>query len=132
MAVDKDPPPLSLYNYVLSNIQRHKLRYGLTIFGLIICIVFFIIVASLSIGLYEPTEPEITPDENTTEGLDVGLRFAAGLEMEISNKLLFTPGILFDLGLTDTSKDVPMSPVPSSKDTFWKLSAFAGVIYQLF
>jgi hypothetical protein len=71
-------------------------------------------------------------DEDTTEGLDIGLRFAAGLEMEISNKLLFTPGILFDLGLTDTSKDVPMSPVPSSKDTFWKLSAFAGIIYQLF
>ena len=71
-------------------------------------------------------------DEDTTEGLDVGLRFAAGIEMEISNKLLFTPGILFDLGLTDTSKDVPMSPVPSSKDTFWKLSAFAGIIYILF
>jgi hypothetical protein len=86
-------------------------------------------------------DPEFPPNlengkedlnKDNTERLDIGLRFAAGLEMEISDKLLFTPGILFDLGLTDTSKDVLMSPVPSSKDTFWKLSAFAGIIYQLF
>jgi len=58
---------ISVYNYVISNFKRNKLRYGLTIFGLIVCVVFFIIIASLSIGLYEPTEPETPTGEITPE-----------------------------------------------------------------
>lgn len=56
---------INVYNYVLANFRKHKLRYGLTIFGLIICVVFFIIIASLSIGLYEPTEPELPTETET-------------------------------------------------------------------
>lgn len=61
------PETISVYSYVLANFKMHKLRYSLTIFGLIICIVFFIIIASLSIGLYEPTESELPTDTETPE-----------------------------------------------------------------
>jgi hypothetical protein len=69
-------------------------------------------------------------DENTTEATDIGLRFALGLAMDVSPKLKLTPGILFDLGLKDTSKDTP--PVTPSKDTFWKLTALVTFVYELF
>lgn len=49
------------------NFKKRKLRYGLTIFGLLICVVFFIIIASLSIGLYEPIEPELPTESETPE-----------------------------------------------------------------
>ncbi len=65
---EKKPENLiSVYNYISANFRRYKLRYGLTIIGLIVCVVFFIIIASLSIGLYEPTEPETPTDEVTPE-----------------------------------------------------------------
>ncbi len=69
-------------------------------------------------------------DKSTTESTDVGLRLALGLAMDVSPKLKLTPGILFDLGLKDTSKDTP--PVSPSKDTFWKLTALVTVVYELF
>jgi len=67
--VDKEnlPESINVYSYVLANLKRHKLRSFLTIFGLIICIVFFIIIASLSIGLYEPTESELPAEPETPE-----------------------------------------------------------------
>jgi hypothetical protein len=76
------------------------------------------------------TNGEEDLNSDTTERLDFGLRFAAGLDMNIGKKALFSPGVQFDLGLTDTSKDQPI--VASSKDTFWKLTAFVGVGYRLF
>lgn len=56
---------INVYNYVTASFKRNKLRYILTTFGLIVCVIFFIIIASLSIGLYEPIEPE-TPTEEST------------------------------------------------------------------
>jgi ABC-type antimicrobial peptide transport system permease subunit len=112
LAVDKDPPPLSLYNYVLANIQRHKLRYGLTIFGLIICIVFFIIVASLSIGLYEPTEPEITPDENTSDPKYLPpevVELDENVKKTIVNWLYLTAVMIFATAVAGVSNTMLMS-----------------------
>jgi hypothetical protein len=88
---------------------------------------------------YNPEEPllglvngENDLNEDTTEQMEYGIRAAVSLVMDIGENLFFTPGVKFDFGFTDTSKDVPMSPVPSSKDTFWKLSAVAGIVYTLF
>ena len=88
---------------------------------------------------YDPEEPllglvngENDLNKDTTEQTEWGIRAAANLVMDIGENLFFTPGLKIDFGLTDTSKDVPMSPVPSSKDTFWKFSAVAGLVYTLF
>jgi putative ABC transport system permease protein len=62
---------ISVYNYILANFKMHKLRYGLTISGLIVCVVFFIIIASLSIGLFEPVEPETPTGPETPEDKEV-------------------------------------------------------------
>ena len=69
-------------------------------------------------------------NKDTTESMDIGLRFAAGLAMDVSKKLKLTPGILFDLGLKDTSKDQQL--VTPSKDTFWKLTGMVTFVYELF
>ena len=37
-----DELQISVYNYVLADIKGHKLRYGLAIFGMIVCVVFFL------------------------------------------------------------------------------------------
>ena len=69
-------------------------------------------------------------NKDTTEAMDIGLRFAAGLAIDVSKKLKLTPGILFDLGLKDTSKDQQL--VTPSKDTFWKLTGMVTFVYELF
>ncbi|KPJ87480.1 MAG: hypothetical protein AMS17_08415 [Spirochaetes bacterium DG_61] len=69
-------------------------------------------------------------DKNTTEQLDIGLRLAASIELGINENLRLSPGVMFDLGFSDTSKDQLI--VASSKDTFWKLDAYFAVIYNLF
>ncbi len=81
-------------------------------------------------------DPEVIPngevdlDKDTTYTLDIGLRFAAGVEIGITENMKLSPGVLFDYGLRDTSKDDELSP--SSKDTFWELNAFIGLVYRLF
>jgi ABC-type lipoprotein release transport system permease subunit len=61
----------SIYTYVWRNFQRRKVRYGLTVFGVAVCVCFFVVVASLTEGvrleLAGELEPDIRPDENTTE-----------------------------------------------------------------
>ena len=80
--------------------------------------------------------PELVPngvsdlDKGTTYTLDIGLRFAAGVEIGITENIYLLPGVLFDYGLRDTSKDDALSP--SSKDTFWDVAAYFGVVYRLF
>jgi predicted lysophospholipase L1 biosynthesis ABC-type transport system permease subunit len=98
LAEENEEITISLYNYIMSNFRRNKLRYGLTIFGLIVCVTFFIIVASLSIGLYEPTEPEtptddLTPEERikTEELIDLD----QNVKRTIVNWLYFTAVLIF-------------------------------------
>jgi hypothetical protein len=69
-------------------------------------------------------------NKDTTEQLDIGLRLAASIELGINENLSVSPGLMFDIGFSDTSKDQPI--VASSKDTFWKLDAYFAVIYNLF
>ena len=69
-------------------------------------------------------------NEDTTEQRDIGIRFAASLELPLRKNLRIAPGILFDLGFTDTSKDQLI--VASSKDTFWKLGAYVSLLHNLF
>lgn len=73
---------------------------------------------------------EVDLDKDTTEALDIGLRFAAGVEIGITENMKLSPGVQFDFGLRDTSKDDPISP--SSKDTFWEINAVIGLVYRLF
>lgn len=60
----------SIYYYIWRNFQRRKLRYGLTITGVAVCVTFFVVVASLTEGvrleLTGELTPVIRPDENTT------------------------------------------------------------------
>jgi len=89
-------------------------------------------------NIYNPETPPFTVNgesdlnKDNTEQTEYGIRAAASLVMDLGKNLFFTPGVKLDFGFTDTSKDVPLSPVPSSKDTFWKLSAVAGIVYTLF
>jgi hypothetical protein len=85
--------------------------------------------------------PETTPpftngkvdlDKDTTEPLDIGLRFASGLEVHMGENLFLTPGIQFDISLKDSSKDPPSSIVASSKDTLWKLAVYIGFGFRIF
>jgi len=69
-------------------------------------------------------------NKDTTEQRDIGLRLNVSLEMPFRNNLWFSPGILFDLGFSDTSKDQPI--VSPSKDTFWKLGAYVALVHNLF
>jgi len=84
---------------------------------------------------YDPETPpfvngEEDLNEDTTEKRDIGLRLNASLEMPFRKNLWFSPGILFDLGFSDTSKDQPI--VSPSKDTFWKLGAYVALVHNLF
>ena len=82
----------------MSNFRRNKFRYGLTIFGVIVCVTFFIIIASLSIGLYEPTEPETPTDEMTPEEriqTEELLELDQNVKHTIVNWLYFTAVLIF-------------------------------------
>ena len=93
-----------------------------------------IFLGGKSVNDYEPefllTDGVEDLNKDTTESMDIGLRFAAGLAMDVSKKLKLTPGILFDLGLKDTSKDQQL--VTPSRDTFWKLTGMVTFVYELF
>jgi ABC-type lipoprotein release transport system permease subunit len=98
--MQKDVPinQISVYNYIWANFKMHKLRYGLTISGLIICVVFFIIIASLSIGLFEPVEPDITTDTSTPtdEQIDPEVEELDGkIKQTIVNWLYLTSVLIF-------------------------------------
>lgn len=98
---------------------------------------FGIFIGGKSDNTFNPEYPlfgiengEADLDKDTTYTLDIGLRFAAGVEIGITENMKLSPGVLFDYGLRDTSKDDELSP--SSKDTFWELNAFIGLVYRLF
>jgi predicted lysophospholipase L1 biosynthesis ABC-type transport system permease subunit len=97
-AEDAPENSINIFNYVIANFRRYKFRYGLTIFGLIVCVVFFIIIASLSIGLYEPVEPE-TPTEEVTPEDKIKtpelLELDDNVKRTIVNWLYFTSVLIF-------------------------------------
>jgi hypothetical protein len=76
------------------------------------------------------TDGEVDLDDSNTEQWMWGLRFYVGAELFKKGKLSFTPGLQFDMGLTDATDD-DVQPLPS-KDTFWALTANVGVKYSVF
>ena len=85
------PEKLTVYNYIFRNFQHRKLRYALTIFGVAVCVVFFVVIASLSMGVWlelgDELEPDIRADENTSSE-DSDATKAKELSSDIERTLL--------------------------------------------
>jgi hypothetical protein len=75
------------------------------------------------------TNGEQPLDDSNTEQWMYGLSFYAGLNLRSKGRLSIVPSLQFDLGLTDTTVDLPFPP--ASKDTFWALTANVGIRYSL-
>jgi hypothetical protein len=67
-------------------------------------------------------------DDTNTETINAGLRFAAGLEIALSDKLKLIPGFIYDLGLVDVTKDAVAPP----KDTLSSWTFAFDLLYELF
>ena len=68
-------------------------------------------------------------DDSNTELWMYGLSFYAGLDLFTRGRLSIAPSLEFNLGLTDTTLDLPFPP--ASNDTFWALTANVGIRYSL-
>lgn len=79
---------------------------------MVICIVFFIIIASLSIGLYEPTEPETPTSEVTPEDKliteDV-IELDSDVKRTIVNWLYMTAVLIFATAVAGVTNTMLMS-----------------------
>ena len=64
--------------------------------------------------------------EGEIEEWQFGLRLGLAAEIMGRGRVSVEPGLLFDLGLTDTTITQP------SRDTFWALTAYVGCRYSLF
>jgi hypothetical protein len=71
-------------------------------------------------------------DDSNTEQWMYGIRAYVGVDLFTKGKITISPGIQFDMGLTDATVDIPLFPPDVSKDTFWSLNAMVGVKYGLF
>jgi hypothetical protein len=84
---------------------------------------------------YNPEVPFVlengssTLDSSNTELWMYGLSFYAGMDLFSKGRLSIVPSLQFDLGLTDTTVDLPFPP--ASKDTSWSLTANVGIRYSL-
>ncbi len=79
-------------------------------------------------GTFDNGEYDLN-DTNTEQWM-YGIRAYVGANLFKKGKLSISPGIQFDMGLTDTSVSIP--PIDTSKDTFWAITANVGVKYNLF
>ncbi|MCK5559295.1 MAG: FtsX-like permease family protein [Thermoplasmata archaeon] len=101
----------NVFEYIYMNFRHNKLRYGLTITGLSVCVVFFIIVASLSMGLYEkieykPSGENTTPEE--TEEIEA-LELDNELKKTLVNWLYSVSVILFATAVAGVSNTMVMA-----------------------
>lgn len=71
-------------------------------------------------------------DDSNTEQWMYGIRAYVGVNLFTKGKISISPGIQFDMGLTDATVDIPLFPPDVSKDTFWALNALVSVKYSLF
>ena len=79
-----------------------------------------------------PAVPSISGaklDSSNTEKSEYGLHFTATADISLGSGLSLTPGIQFDMGLTDNTVD-SAEYVPS-KATFWSLTGILGIKYQI-
>lgn len=91
-AKKKEKEKFSLYTYIYRNFQQRKLRTALTVTGVAVCVIFFIVIASLSMGvmleLSGELEPEIRPDENTTAAEEAEQQEVQKLNRDLERTLL--------------------------------------------
>jgi hypothetical protein len=75
---------------------------------------------------------EVDLDDSNTEQWMYGIRAYVGIDLFTKGKISISPGIQFDMGLTDATVDIPLFPPDVSKDRFWALNVMVGVKYALF
>jgi len=85
--------------------------------------------ADLSYSAILPDSNGNTLDSSNTIRSEYGLHFTAGADISLGSGLFLTPGLQFDMGLTDTSVN-SVQPV-ASKDTFWSLTGILGIKYEI-
>lgn len=81
---------------------------------------------------YGLIDGEYDLDDTNTEQWMYGIRAYVGANLFKKGNLTISPGIQFDIGLTDATVDQALFPPDVSKDTFWALNALVGVKYGLF
>ena len=113
----------SVYYYIWRNFQRRRLRYGLTVFGVAVCVVFFVVVASLTEGvrleLSGELEPAIRPDENTTaedEEVEKAEDFNRDFELIVLVWLYITSLIIFLTAIFLVGNTMMMSMLERRKE----------------
>ncbi len=101
----------NVFEYIYRNFRHHKLRYGLTITGLSICVAFFIIVASLSMGLYEKIEYKPSGENTTPRETDEleALELDNDLKTTLVNWLYSVSVILFATAVAGVSNTMVMA-----------------------
>jgi hypothetical protein len=67
-------------------------------------------------------------DDTNTESINAGFRFALGFQFTLSEKLKLVPGILFDWGLKDITKDSVAPP----RDTLSSWTFTTELLYMIF
>jgi hypothetical protein len=70
-----------------------------------------------------------TLDSSNTIGMEYGLHFTAGPDINLGGSLSIEPALQFDMGLTDTS--VNGGAAGNFKDTFWSLTLMVGIKYKV-
>ena len=90
------------------------------------------VVYDTEVPLFGLINGEYDLDDSNTEQWMYGIRAYVGANLFKRGKLSISPGIQFDMGLTDTSVDFPLFPPDTSKDIFWALIANVALKYSLF
>jgi hypothetical protein len=75
------------------------------------------------------TDTDADLDSSNTNRWEWGLNFVAGVDIPIGANFSLTPQLLYNMGLTDTTKSFAGT---SFKDTFWALMPMVGIKYRIF
>jgi hypothetical protein len=73
-----------------------------------------------------------TLNSSTTLVGEYGLHFTGGLDIALSKSLALSPGVQFDMGLTNTNAVSPTGGAYTYSDTFWAITATFGIKYNVF
>jgi hypothetical protein len=74
------------------------------------------------------TSGTTTLDSSNTIQMEYGVHATAGADIDLGGGLSVSPAVQLDLGLTDTTVNVPGN---SFKDTLWSLTAMVGIKYKV-
>ncbi len=75
------------------------------------------------------TDTDVDLDSDNSNRWEWGLNFVGGVDIPIGDKFSVSPQILYNMGLTDTTKSFAGT---SFKDTFWALTFMVGIKYKAF